>query len=115
MLGTRVLENGTGTLGGCCMVNVALPVDGARVHDVGVKAGVEREDVGTRVRDWMGEVLVKDYDTFMQTMFYAGEWWVRLSAQVYLELEDFVWAGETLKRVCKRVESGEWVGVKSKL
>jgi hypothetical protein len=29
---------------------------------------------------------------------------------VYLEMADFEWATETLKKMCERVEAGEWTG-----
>jgi hypothetical protein len=38
-----------------------------------------------------------------------------LSGQVYLEMADFEWAAETLKKICARVEAGEWAGKESKL
>jgi hypothetical protein len=32
--------------------------------------------------------------------------WVRLSGQIYLERDDFVKAGETLKTLCEEVRAG---------
>lgn len=72
-------------------------------------------DAGFAVRDWMNRVMVDEYGTFLQTFWYDGKWWVRLSAQVYLDMRDFEWAAETLKTVCKRVEKGDWMVVKSVL
>lgn len=40
--------------------------------------------------------------------FHANAWWVRLSAQVYLTLEDFEAAGQALKVVCEKARDGEW-------
>jgi hypothetical protein len=34
---------------------------------------------------------------------------------VYLEMGDMEWAAQTLKKVCERVEKGEWVGKGAKL
>jgi selenocysteine lyase/cysteine desulfurase len=111
-LGTEVLENETGTLGGeCCLSNVKLPLDVCKAQDYAAKAGIEGADVGGAVRDWMSKVLIDDYGTFIQSLFYADVWWARLSGQVYLEMADMEFAAETLKKVCARIEAGEWTGM----
>ncbi|ORY18512.1 pyridoxal phosphate-dependent transferase [Clohesyomyces aquaticus] len=115
ILGTEVLQNETGTLTKCCLSNVRLPLALTSVERVAVEGGVEKGNVGSFVRDWMSKVLIDDYDTFMALFFYGGGWWVRLSAQVYLDMGDFEWAGERLKELCGRVEKGEYLQVKSKL
>ncbi|KAH7007638.1 lolT-1 [Ilyonectria destructans] len=89
ILGTEVIDNKTGTLTNCAMVNVWLPVKSADVQD-GVLA-------------WAQELLVKEYKTFMALSQHNGQWYTRLSAGVYLDLEDFEWAGKVLKEVCERV------------
>lgn len=33
---------------------------------------------------------------------------MRLSAQIYLELENFEWAAVVLQELCERVVKGEW-------
>ncbi|KAL6704908.1 hypothetical protein ACN47E_007453 [Coniothyrium glycines] len=107
-LGTEVLENQTKTLSRCCMINVRLPISVERAQANAVKSGLEKDNVGGVVRDWLSKALIDDYGTFMQSLFYGGAWWARLSGQVYLEMSDFEWAAETLKKVCKRVDAGEW-------
>ncbi|KAH7071961.1 pyridoxal phosphate-dependent transferase [Paraphoma chrysanthemicola] len=114
-LGTEVLENSTNTLGQCCLSNVRLPVSVATAQGFAAKAGIGQADVGGTVRDWMSKTLIDDYGTFVQSLFYNGAWWARLSGQVYLGLEDFEWAAETLGKVCERLEKGEWIGKESKL
>ncbi|RKU39912.1 hypothetical protein DL546_001764 [Coniochaeta pulveracea] len=105
MLGTVVLENKKGTLTDCAMVNVALPL----VIEGGVGGSVdEREDIkiprakALQVTNWLLATMMKDYKTFMALFVHQDRWWVRLSAQVYLESEDFEWAGETLKELCEK-------------
>jgi selenocysteine lyase/cysteine desulfurase len=110
-LGTEVLENSTDTLGGeCCLANVRLPIDVAKAKEHAAKAGIDEVDIGGAVRDWVSKTLIDDYGTFIQSLFYAGAWWARLSGQVYLEMADMEWAAETLKKICERVETGEWTG-----
>ncbi|KAH7131458.1 lolT-1 [Dactylonectria estremocensis] len=89
ILGTGVIDNKTETLTNCAMVNVWLPVKSA--------------DVQEGALGWAQEVLVKDYRTFIPLSQHNGQWYTRLSAQVYLDLEDFEWAGRALKEVCERV------------
>ncbi|KAF2639569.1 PLP-dependent transferase [Massarina eburnea CBS 473.64] len=108
ILGTKVLDNETRTLTKCCMANVLLPLDAEAVLAQGVEAGIEKDSVMVEARTWINRILNDEYLTFLVIMFYGGQWWVRLSAQVYLDMEDYEWAGETLKQVCERVKKGEW-------
>ncbi|CAO2647922.1 Nn.00g088440.m01.CDS01 [Neocucurbitaria sp. VM-36] len=89
ILGTSVIDNKSGTLTNCAMVNVWLPVKSADVQDNALA--------------WAQEVLVKEYKTFIALSQHNGQWFTRLSAQVYLDLEDFEWAGKTLKEISERV------------
>jgi hypothetical protein len=110
-LGTEVLENSTGTLGGeCCLTNVRLPIDVGKAREYAAKAGIEEANVGGAVRDWVSKTLVDDYGTFVQSLYYAGAWWARLSGQVYLDMDDMAWCAQTLKKVVARIEAGEWAG-----
>lgn len=94
ILGTSVLENKAGTLTNCAMVNVWLPV--------------KTEDVDAGAAQWAQKVLVDEYNTFIALGAHAGQWYTRLSAQVYLDTEDFEWAAKALKEVVERVKKGEY-------
>lgn len=61
-----------------------------------------------RVWEWMMKVLDDEYQTFVPVYYHAGRFWVRLSAQVYLDMDDFDWAGKTLKELCERVARKEY-------
>lgn len=115
VLGTEVMDNKTETLSQCCMTNVRLPISLENARKVATRAGLDGDDVGLLVRDWVSKTLIDDYNTFFQTMFYNGAWWTRLSAQVYLEMSDFEWGAQTLKKISERVNNGEWAIVGSKL
>lgn len=103
-LGTEILENEEGTLGNCCMSNVKLPLPFADIASM-----AKTEDVGMAVLNWIYSTLVKEFNTFMAIVSYADAWWVRFSAQVYLEEEDFEWAAKVLQEVCGRVMKGEFL------
>lgn len=61
-----------------------------------------------RIWEWMTKVLVEEYKTFIPTYYHAGRFWARLSAQVYLDMDDFEWAGKTLRELCHRVAKKEY-------
>jgi hypothetical protein len=50
----------------------------------------------------------------LQTLFYGGAFWARLSGQVYLELSDFEGLVPSLKEVCERANKGEWTEIAEK-
>jgi selenocysteine lyase/cysteine desulfurase len=107
MLGTVVLENKKGTLTDCAMVNVALPlvIEGGASGVVGGREDIKiPREKAMQVTNWLLDTMMKDYNTFMALCVHQDRWWVRLSAQVYLDMEDFDWAGVTLKELCERAE-----------
>lgn len=106
--GRRVAEIlGTKTLGdldqtpACFMVNILLPLDRATE---GFESRVKGNDGSTiTVGNWMQQSMINHHQTFMPVFPFQGGWWVRLSAQIYLEESDFEWAGWTLKKLCKEL------------
>ena len=104
-LGTEVMQNEEGTLHkDCAMANVRLPLDAKQV------ALDDRGVVG--VVAWTQEKMTDEYNGFVPTLWHGGHWWVRLSAQVWLDMDDFDWAARTLADLCDRVRRGEHVQAK---
>ncbi|GAP86944.1 putative isopenicillin N epimerase [Rosellinia necatrix] len=93
ILGTEVLDNKSRTLSKCAMTNIVLPLDASA-------ASVETQD-------WMMRTMVKEYKTFVAMIIHGGRLWARLSAQVYLDMDDFEWTGRMLLELCERVKRGE--------
>ncbi|KJZ74986.1 hypothetical protein HIM_05472 [Hirsutella minnesotensis 3608] len=110
ILGTRVLENAKGTLTNCAMVNVWLPVRSADVNQVmsGPDGIVLPKDESLEAIQWASKVLVDEYKTFIALGIHGDRWLMRLSAQVYLEAEDFEWAAYKMKEVVERVAKREY-------
>ncbi|OAA69729.1 Pyridoxal phosphate-dependent transferase, major domain protein [Cordyceps fumosorosea ARSEF 2679] len=112
-LGTEVLENGRGTLTNCAMGNVALPiwfVKGEGEADKGAKEGdvvLPGEDAGL-VRQWIMEKMKDEYRTLMPLFEMGGRMWVRISAQIYLDMKDYEYAAKVLKELVARVSNGEY-------
>ncbi|KAI1499230.1 pyridoxal phosphate-dependent transferase [Biscogniauxia marginata] len=92
ILGTEVLDNKTGTMSNCSMTNIALPLS------------ITEASAAT---EWILKTMMKDYKTFLPLFIIEDRFWVRISAQVYLDIDDFKWAGHTLLELCTRVKKGE--------
>ncbi|KAK3671558.1 hypothetical protein LTR78_008480 [Recurvomyces mirabilis] len=101
VLGTRCMGEEGDEARKCAFVNVRLPLDFQK--DAGGDKGR-----AIRMAQWMSERLVEEKNTFIAFFFYADAWWVRLSGQIYLTMDDFKWGGEVLKDVCERAKRGEW-------
>lgn len=100
-LGTEVMDNAEGTLTDCFFSNVRLPLS--------FEAHAQKDSAkAMQILHWINGTMIKEYDTFMAINFHAGAWWVRLSGQVYMTIEDFHWATKVLREVCERVTKGEW-------
>jgi hypothetical protein len=50
-----------------------------------------------------------EYKTYIVTFAFQGRFWVRLSAQVYLDVEDYEFAAKVLKELIARVKAKEYV------
>ena len=101
ILGTETMDNEAKTLSNCFFSNVRLPLETGDGPE-----SIRIEDHG-QVTNWLSRKMTSEYNTFLALVFHGGCWWVRLSAQIYLDHTDFVWAGKILKALCDRVRRGE--------
>lgn len=53
-----------------------------------------------KVAKWLQDELVAHHSTSVPAFIHNSALWVRVSGQIYLELEDFEWLGHVLKGVC---------------
>jgi selenocysteine lyase/cysteine desulfurase len=108
-LGTHVLENKAGTLTNNAMGNVALPIwveeKGAGAKDSDV---VLSKEEWNKAFNWMLVTMKDEYKTFLSMFVHDGRFWVRISAQVYLELDDYEWLAGIVNELCERVKKGEF-------
>ncbi|KAI5456995.1 pyridoxal phosphate-dependent transferase [Mariannaea sp. PMI_226] len=109
-LGTEYMENSTGTMRNCGMSNVALPVwvgtKGTKGKEGDAVVPAEEAD---KAFQWILTTMIEDYKTFLSLFIHDGRYWVRISAQVYLDLDDYKWAADMLKKVCERVGKKEYL------
>ncbi|KAL4910062.1 hypothetical protein BDW74DRAFT_173529 [Aspergillus multicolor] len=119
-LGTDVMRAEKGMTGGlgCSMVNVRLPLRVTSQGRGSVPGGqdgvvdVHPDDVSP-LAHWLHEQLIAR-GTFVPC-YAHGEWmFVRLSAQIYLEKEDFVWLGGVFKEILAGVP-GFLEGIKKEI
>ncbi|KAI1637809.1 pyridoxal phosphate-dependent transferase [Biscogniauxia mediterranea] len=92
ILGTEVLDNKTETMSKCAMTNIALPLSA---------------EEASAAAEWITKKMLEEYKTFLPLYMNEGRLWTRISAQVYLDIHDFEWAGQTLLELCTRVKKGE--------
>lgn len=95
IFGTEALEASSR----CCFATVRLPLEVSEVGD---------GDNGAVIAKWMQELTPAEYETYIPIKFYADAFWCRISAQVYLTVEDFEWAAKTILKLCDRAKAGEW-------
>ena len=105
ILGTEVMDNTSHTLSQCCFTMVRLPLSFAAHQPNGEypasrqSKALPSENGPEIVKDIMHR-LMNEHDTWIPGKFYNGDAWMRLSSQVYLEIEDFEWAAGILKQLC---------------
>lgn len=100
-LNSELMENAEKTLTRCAMSNVRLPLS---------MKDIANGDTGTAVKvaQWMAKTILYEHNTFMAVFIHAGAWWVRLSGQIYLTLDDFEYAATVLTAICEGVRQGRW-------
>lgn len=99
--GTAIFEEAYDISNRCGFANVRLPLDYQEI----TKGDAA---LATQCSSWMFSTLVEKHNTALLIAVYDGSWWARISAQIYLDLDDFVWLGDTLKAVCDEVRQKDW-------
>ena len=116
ILQTEVLEEpalapGAGSqMRECGIATVRLPLAiaaGASAASAKVPyAALTEEEVVPAVQ-YLTKSLADSYKTWLPIIDYGGWIWVRLCAQIYLEVSDFEFAGNALKVLCERIGNRE--------
>lgn len=105
ILGTFTIDSREYGLSDCCFTNVLLPLKFPSTATL-EEPDFTREEADA-VQKWLNATALKEFDTYLQIGLHGGAMWVRLSAQIYLEVDDFEWVGWRLKNLCKRARAGE--------
>ncbi len=107
ILGTSVMTTKSETMRQCAFSNVKLPLMFKRAEEVDSAKGELDVDEAVKIGTWIKATAAKEIDAYLQIAFYAGQLWVRLSGQIYLEVSDFEWVAPRLKELCERAKKGE--------
>lgn len=102
ILDTDVMEEGNSRR--CCFANVRLPIA------LGNGEGEIKENDAIEVAQWIAEKLALEYDAYIAIYIHGGKLWTRLSAQIYIDLEDVERGAQVLKVLCERVVRGDHIG-----
>lgn len=109
ILGTYVLDNSTNTMTNCSMVNVRMPLTSVKSEaEEHPEWGFVEEKDQENVSILFTQATIEEFGTCLPTLPLGGRWWTRMSAEVYLDEEDFEWAARVLKGLCERVGQGEF-------
>lgn len=95
-LGTEVLSQGITS-----MTNVRLPLE------MDIITGGVPSNVG-KVSTWVMKEMMEQHGTAINLTFYNGALWIRLSAQVYLTVQDIEVAAGRLKIICDAASKRTW-------
>lgn len=89
--------------------NVRLPLS------IGDDIGEIKEQNAFIFLAWFAKSLVSDFDTYMVPYLHGAYFWVRISSQIYLEVQDIEWGARTLNELCRRARTGEYLQIKAQL
>lgn len=110
ILGTDVLQEpnlapGTQSqLRRCAMSTVRLPIAVGQSETSEKGCALVQEDQVGSVVNWFQTTLTQKYSTFVPVFAHGGWMWTRLSAQVYLDKQDFEWLARVLKEMCSDIK-----------
>ena len=102
ILDTDVMEE-VGNSKRCYFANVRLPIA------LGNGESEINENDAIKAAGWIADKLAMEYDAYIAIYIHAGKAWIRLSAQIYIDLEDVERGAKVLKVLCERVGRGEHI------
>lgn len=105
ILGTKALPISNGSR--VNFANFWLPLSIASPGESDSPGRIPREDIPL-VTEFMNQKFVDEYNCYVSIIFYNDAWLARFSAEIYLDLDDFVYGAQVLKTLCERVRRYEY-------
>ena len=100
ILETDVMEE-VGNSKRCNFANVRLPIALGKGENE-----IDGNDA-IKIAQWIAEKLAMEHDAYIAIYIHGGKLWTRLSAQIYIDLEDIERGAKVLKELCERVVRGD--------
>lgn len=101
ILGTKSLAVSKASRVG--FANIWLPLQAETAGEQPAEGLIPIEDISA-VTNFLTEKLLEKYNCYIAILFYRGGWIARFSADIYLDLDDFIYGAEALKELCERVK-----------
>jgi hercynylcysteine S-oxide lyase len=83
--------------------NIWLPLRAGPAGESQAEDLIPMEDISA-VTNFLTGKLLDEYNCYIAISFYQGGWISRFSAEIYLDLDDFIFGAEALKKLCERVK-----------
>lgn len=106
ILGTSVMDNEDHSLT-ASMVNVRLPIISSRIANGNSQDPAAFEKWAQKVESWFFKSLFEEFKCTAPVFAHDGKMWVRMSAQIWLEVDDFRYCARALLDLCKRINEGQ--------
>ncbi|CDK26338.1 unnamed protein product [Kuraishia capsulata CBS 1993] len=97
--GTKVLENKEGSLT-TSMVNVEAPIPSDLKEDF--LRLCKTPKFVEKMRAYVDRIQVEEFHTYLPCCYHNGALWCRFSAQVYVDVDDFVYAANSFRKAFNR-------------
>jgi selenocysteine lyase/cysteine desulfurase len=75
ILGTETLDNVSGSMTNCCLINVLLPLTISPTKVAGTNTVDPQHSMA--VIDWMQNTIKTEYKTFLPIFYFQDQWWTR--------------------------------------
>lgn len=87
--------------------NVWLPLRVAAPGEPHSEELILEEDIPS-VSGFLSQKMIDEYNCFVVILFYKGSWIARFSAEIYLDMDDFIYGAEMIKTLIERVKNREY-------
>lgn len=103
----RVIAPGAGSqMRNCGIATVRLPLaistDSSTMPPTASYPALTTDEIGPAVR-FLTKALADTYKTWLPIIDYNGWVWIRLCAQIYLEISDFEFVANALRILCEKI------------
>ncbi|PWN36719.1 PLP-dependent transferase [Meira miltonrushii] len=111
ILGTSVMDNEDHSLT-ASMVNIRLPIISSRIANGNTQDPVAFEKWAQKAESWFFKSLFEEFKCAAPVFAHDGKIWVRMSAQIWLDIDDFKYCARALLDLCKRINEGQVTDLK---